>query len=291
MIRFTDLLDFIESNNEMLGTIKQNYMNLLKRSMDISNEKFLIQCKKISTYGSIVIAYIESENKQIEFIAAATLIIEPKITRDETHVGHIEDMVILNDSKYKNLNKILLDRIKKVAEHWNCNTLMITCPVADKYKYDRIGFNQTAIEMSCQIEKKQAAGQVNILAINTSCTFCSNIIQRNNFLSETGLDKKNVFIYFLTIIEEGEFDEIVEKNKILSIAKEKHADRDEGSKILVIVHVVDLMQKYKIASNGGVDFLYLSTISPINNDEFEWKKDNEFLDKILNEKYSQRIIN
>jgi hypothetical protein len=55
-------------------------------------------------------------------------------------------------------------------------------------------------------------------------------------------------------------------------------------KILIIVQVVDLMQKYKIASNDGVLFLYMSSISPYNGFGFEWKKDNDFLDKVLNEK-------
>jgi hypothetical protein len=288
MIQFTDLLDFLESNEDNFGTIKKNYMTLMKRPIEISDESFLLQCKKISSYGSIIIAYIESENRQIEIIAAATLIIEPKIMLDERCVAHIEDMVILKDSRYKNLNKILLDRLKKVAEHWNCDKLFISCCQSEKTKYDRIGFNQNAIQMSYQIEKKNSVFQINILAIDESCRFCFNIIQRNRFLSETGVDKKNIFIYFLSIKEEGEFDEIIEKTKILSAVKEKCIDRDEGSKILVIVHVVDLMQKYKITSNGDVDFLYVSTISTINNHEFEWNKDNEFLDNIFNEKYLQK---
>lgn len=288
IIQFADLLDFIESNEENLGTIKQNYMNLMSRSIDISNENFLIQCKKISTYGSIVIAYIECENKQIEIIAAATLIIEPKITRDETHVGHIEDMVILNDSRYKNLNKILLDRLKKVAGNWNCNALMITCSQLEKMKYDRIGFSQNAIQMSYRIEKKISIDEINILAIDESCRFCSDLIQRNGFSKESLANSKKLFIHFLRIKEEGEFDETVEKNKILSMAKDNNID--ESTKILVIVHVVDLMQKYKITSNVEVDFLYLSTISPVKDNEFEWKKDNEFLDKIFNEKIMRMYI-
>ena len=114
IIQFADLLDFIDSNYENLETIKQNYMKLMNRSTKLSGENFLIQCKKISMYGAIIIAYIETENKQIEFIASATLIIEPKITPEEIHIGHIEDIVVLDDSKYKNLNKILFVVFKLV---------------------------------------------------------------------------------------------------------------------------------------------------------------------------------
>lgn len=288
MIKFTDLLDFIDANYENLEIIKQKYMKLMNRSLDISNEKFLIQCKKISLYGSIIIAYIETENKQIEFIASATLIIEPKITPEEIHIGRIEDIVVLDDSKYKNLNKILFDKLKRVAEHWNCSKLIVSCSQLEKTKYDKMGFSQTAIQMSYQIEKNLSPSEINILQIDKSCKFCANIIQRNGFLSEAVLNKKSIFIYFLTAIDEKDFDESIEKNKILSLAKDKNIE--ESSKILLIVHVVDLMQKYKIASNGEVDFLYLSTISGAKEDEFEWKKDNEFLDKILNEKYSQQIV-
>jgi len=55
MIIFGDLLDMIESKPENLGIIKQNYMNLLNGSTIINDEQFLLQVKKISTYGSIII--------------------------------------------------------------------------------------------------------------------------------------------------------------------------------------------------------------------------------------------
>ena len=92
---------------------------------------------------------------------------------------------------------------------------------------------------------------------------------------------------FLTIIQSDDFDENIEKIK--AVDQMKH-DQSETTRIIIIVHVVDLMQKYKIVSNDRVDFVYISTISQFNGSEFEWKKDNEFLDKILNEKIMTKYI-
>jgi hypothetical protein len=287
MIQFSDLLDFIDSNCEKIGYIKQTYTKLMNISSEITDERFLLQCKKISHCGSIIIAYVECENKQIEIIASATLIIEPKITLEDDYVGYIENIVILDDPNYRNLHKIFIEKLKKVAEYWNCNKLIITCPEIEKSKYDRMGFNQMSIKMSYRIEKKNSIDELNFLALDTCCKHCSNVIQRNNLMSENSSNKKNILLYFLSIKDSKEFDEIFEKNKIISTINEKNI---ENYKILFIVHVVDLMQKYKFAVNGDVDFLYLSTISEFNDNEFEWKKDNEFLDNVLNEKIIRMYI-
>jgi hypothetical protein len=195
--------------------------------------------------------------------------------------------------KYKNstLQKELLERIKKLAKSWNCDRIVLSCLTRDKTKYEKMGFNESSIKMSCQLEDKNEfddiKNNISITALEPSCVHCSNIIQRNGFITYDGSKKTNLFLYFNSIKDSDNFDENIEKNKTSELLREK--DIDSGQ-VLVIIHVVDLMQKYKIVNGNDVSFLYVSTISGFNGSEFEWKKDNEFLDKILNEKLMHFFI-
>jgi hypothetical protein len=291
MILFGDLLDMIESKPEDLGIIKQNYMNLLNGSTLLTDEQFLLQVKKISTYGSIIIGYKKEENERMDFAAIVTLIIEPKISLFNKCVGHIKDMVI--HDKYKNsiLQKALLERIKKLASSWKCDRIVLSCSTRDKTKYEKIGFNESTIQMVCQLEDMneydEFINNISVTPFDSSCIHCSNIIQRNGFVSYDVPKKNILFLYFNSIKDSDNFDETIEKNKILELMREKNIEENQ---VLVIVHVVDLMQKYKIVTGSEVSFLYVSTISGFNGSEFEWKKDNEFLDKILKEKLMHFFI-
>ena len=291
MILFGDLLDMIESKPEDLGIIKQSYMSLLNEPILITDEQFQTQVKKISTYGSIIIAYKKEENNEIEFAAIVTLIIEPKILLTNKCVGHIQDMTFRDKYKKSTLQKELLERIKKLARSWNCDRIVLSCLTRDKTKYEKLGFNESSLQMSYQLEDTNEfddiKNNISITALEPSCVHCSNIIQRNGFITYDGSKKTNLFIYFNSIKDYDNFDENTEKNKILGLLGEKDID---GCRALVIIHVVDLMQKYKIVNGNDVSFLYTSTISGFNGSEFEWKKDNEFLDKILNEKLMHFFI-
>jgi N-acetylglutamate synthase-like GNAT family acetyltransferase len=291
MILFGDLLDMIESKPEDLGIIKQSYMSLLNEPILIPDEQFQTQVKKISTYGSIIIAYKKKENDEMEFAAIVTLFVEPKISLTNKCVGHIQDMTVHDKYKNSTLQKELLERIKKLAKSWNCDRIVLSCLTRDKTKYEKMGFNESSIKMSCQLEDKNEfddiKNNISITALEPSCVHCSNIIQRNGFITYDGSKKTNLFLYFNSIKDSDNFDENIEKNKTSELLREK--DIDSGQ-VLVIIHVVDLMQKYKIVNGNDVSFLYVSTISGFNGSEFEWKKDNEFLDKILNEKLMHFFI-
>jgi hypothetical protein len=291
MILFGDLLDMIDTKPEDLGLIKQSYMSLLNEPILITDEQFQTQVKKISTYGSIIIAYKKEENNEMEIAAIVTLIIEPKISLTNKCVGHIQDMVILDKYKKSTLQKELLERIKKLGKSWNCDRIVLSCLTRDKTKYEKMGFNESSVQMSYQLENTNEfdnlKNNISIMALEPSCVHCSNIIQRNGFIAYDGSKKTNLFIYFHSIKDSDNFDENIEKNKILELLRET---KIEGSRVLIIIHVVDLMQKYKIVNGNDVSFLYISTISGFNRSEFEWKKDNEFLDKILNEKLMHFFI-
>jgi N-acetylglutamate synthase-like GNAT family acetyltransferase len=279
---------------EMIEQLKLQYIQLLDGSVELSEQHFLTQLKKISTYGSIIVAYQKKDDEQIELIACATLIIEPKIVLKDKCIGHVEDVVVIDTFKQKGLMKFLLDRIKKIAKLWDCEKILITCDLNKKTLYEKNGFTQSSIVLTHSLDeltqKKRSIYDINVLPLEKLCKHCCNIIQRNKYLSMDNISitsDATLFIYFINIEQTDSFDESVEKLIVLDKLNNVFSGT---ATILMIVHVVDLMQKYKIVSNDGVDYLYISTISQFNGFEFEWKKDNDFLDKILNEKIMTKYI-
>jgi len=294
MIFFGDLLDLMESNQEFIEIIKRSYLKLFKCSTEMSDEMFLTQVKKSSSYGSIIIAYSKTDNLEIDIVASAKLIIEPKITLYDKCIGHIEDMEICDRYKNGTLTNVLLDKVKAVAKSWDCIKLNICRPMSDKIKCEKSGFHQNLIQMSIDIDNKEESGighgNIGVFPLDPSCNHCMSIIQRNELLSIPDfqiVNKLNLFIFFISLNGKEEFNETEERNRVIDKLNTKELS---NYRILIIVHVVDLMQKYKIASNDIVDFLYMSSISQYNGVEFEWKKDNDFLDKIFNEKIMRLYI-
>jgi len=288
MIQFSDMLDVLESNPFVLTSMKNNYLKMFNCSTEMTDDFFLLQVKKVSTCGSILIAYSKIDNFEIDILASAKLIIEPKITLGNNCIGRIEDMEFCNKYRNTSLMYVLLYKLKTLAKSLNCTELLLNCVHEDKSKYEKYGFQQKYIQMSSEIENVQdfsiGDGQIGVSPVDPSCNHCLSIIQRNGFLSIgdfQDINKLNLFIRFISLHEKEDFDEVLEKNKVLD-ALTTNVKLDY--KLLIIVQVVDLMQKYKIASNDGVLFLYMSSISPYNGFGFEWKKDNDFLDKVLNEK-------
>jgi hypothetical protein len=154
MIFFSDLLDLIESNQELIEIIKRSYLKLFKCSTEMSDEMFLTQVKKASSYGSIIIAYSKEDNLEIDIVASAKLIIEPKITLYDKCIGQIEDMEICDRYKNGTLTNVLLDKVKAVAKSWDCIKLNMCCSMSDKIKCEKSGFHQNLIQMSIDIDNK-----------------------------------------------------------------------------------------------------------------------------------------
>ena len=97
MLNFINLFYFVSKNYERISEIKNEYLKLLGELTvvsDLSDEIFFENLKQINETGKIIVGI---ENNKI--ISSGTIIIEPKIIRGGKSVGHIEDIVVLEEMR------------------------------------------------------------------------------------------------------------------------------------------------------------------------------------------------
>lgn len=284
-MEFGDLLDVIEKYPDKIGEIQTEYMYLLSTltlAPDIESAAFLTQVKKISRYGSILIIYEESADASFRIFGCGTLIVEPKLIHSGMSVGHIEDVVVHPDYRKRGISGKILDYLKRLSVTWNCYKIILDCAPSLKAVYEKSGFRQKSISMAYYVENEID------MALHTSkcatalippCPYVGDIIKRNGFVNS---GDNATFIYFKTVQGDIPFADDVEQEKICEIQGilEK-GGHSKMARVLYIVNVFDVVQKYKIISNQNVVFLYITTISQIKGSCFEWEKDNSFLDKII----------
>lgn len=81
-------------------------------------------------------------------IGFGTVIIEPKITHNLGHVGHIEDIIISKEYSGKGHGKKLVNFLISIANNYKCYKVILNCSENNILFYEKCGFKQKNYEMS-----------------------------------------------------------------------------------------------------------------------------------------------
>lgn len=152
-IIYCDLIDLYFNNT--LGIIKTNiknkYLELLgelTEVLELDDELFENNLKKISSMGKIIIGYIfNNEINSIEIIGSGTIIIEPKIIRGGKSVAHIEDIVVKSSWRGKKISQNILNELKEYAKLTNCYKVILDCDEKVLGVYKSNGFEIKGLQM------------------------------------------------------------------------------------------------------------------------------------------------
>lgn len=142
-----------ELNLENASVLKNSYLSLLKQLTSIEQLSiftFLNLVRIISSRGIIPILLDEKGN----IVAAATLLVEQKIARGGSKVGHIEDVVV--DSKYRGfgLGKIVVKACQDYAALNNCYKIILDCTRENVLFYEKCGFKEKEIQMRLDLPNR-----------------------------------------------------------------------------------------------------------------------------------------
>lgn len=147
---YKSLLLLIKENDIEIDKIIKQYILLLSeltKTTMLSKDAFMNNLSEISNIGCIYVCY-NRENNKINIIATGTIIFEPKISRNGSYVGHIEDIVV--DIKYRSLgiaNKII-EKLFYLANEKNCYKVILNCNEKLTTFYEKNGFKKNGIQMS-----------------------------------------------------------------------------------------------------------------------------------------------
>lgn len=120
------------NENDYLGIF--NLLNQLTDSPTLDNDKF----NDIISQSNKLIYVVEIDNV---IIATATLLIDTKLTRGDSNIGYIEEVVTDKNYRNKGISKQLLQYIIDVAKQYKCYKLILTCNDDLINFYTSVGFN------------------------------------------------------------------------------------------------------------------------------------------------------
>jgi len=119
---------------------EKNYCKLLEQLTYVGNitkSDFLNFISHLNTQHKIFV--IEYEN---EIIASGTIFIENKLIHNCSKVGHIEDIVVDNKYKGKNIGKKIIDFLKLYAKNLGCYKIILDCNENITHFYNKCGFDK-----------------------------------------------------------------------------------------------------------------------------------------------------
>lgn len=115
-------------------------LSQLTKVGNVSHEEFLKRFFSMkSCPDSYYVTVIEDIKKNI-IVGSATLFIEKKFIRQTGLRGRLEDVVVSNEYRGKQLGKLLVESMRQLAEHLGCYKVTLDCRDQMVKFYSEFGF-------------------------------------------------------------------------------------------------------------------------------------------------------
>jgi len=86
-------------------------------------------------------------------VATATLMIEWKFIHNCGKVGHVEDVVVNQTYRGKNLGLRVVEELNRIAKQLGCYKIILDCSVANVPFYNRLGYVEKERQMALYFDK------------------------------------------------------------------------------------------------------------------------------------------
>ena len=155
-IAFANLNEFVTQYSNNVKIIKEKFIALLSQltiASDLSIETFLENLKRIHDCGIIRVGYVGIPgDSEFRIVCSGTIIIEPKIIRGGKSVGHIEDIVVLDDFRGLGLSGLILEYLRQYGVSNNCYKLILDCDEKVCKVYEKNNYVVKGLQMALYLE-------------------------------------------------------------------------------------------------------------------------------------------
>lgn len=121
-------------------------LNQLTQSNIISKNEFIQKINEIKKTGDV---FVIEDIEQKKIVASGKLLIEQKLIRGGSKVGHLEDIIVHSEYRKYGLGKIIVNFIVNLAKNEGCYKIIGDCNDNVINFYLKLGFekkgNQIAI--------------------------------------------------------------------------------------------------------------------------------------------------
>jgi len=122
----------------------------------VTNEQFLERFRAMQKERDTYFVVVVEDVTKKRIVGAGTVAVEMKFIRGCSKCGHIEDIVVDETYRGKNLGKIIITRLKEIGEMVGCYKIVLDCSEKNVEFYKRCGFQQKEIQMVCYLNKSSS---------------------------------------------------------------------------------------------------------------------------------------
>jgi len=122
----------------------KGFLDLLAQLTQVGHGDFKRRFREIA-FGPEFVYVIEVDG---ECVAAGSLLLERKFTRSCGTCGHIEDVVVRDNQRGKDLGRALIDGLTRAAERAGCYKVILDCSEANAGFYEKCGYVRKEIQMA-----------------------------------------------------------------------------------------------------------------------------------------------
>ncbi|XP_015227067.1 glucosamine 6-phosphate N-acetyltransferase [Cyprinodon tularosa] len=115
-------------------------LSQLTKTGDVTPEQFVSKFKHMKTTGDYYVVVVEDTNLG-QIIATATLIIEHKFIHSCAKRGRIEEVVVSDVCRGKQLGKLLVSTLTLLSKKLNCYKITLECSPKNKPFYQKFGYS------------------------------------------------------------------------------------------------------------------------------------------------------
>eukprot|EP00742_Colponemidia_sp_Colp-10_P006039 GILJ01006463.1.p1 GENE.GILJ01006463.1~~GILJ01006463.1.p1 ORF type:complete len:170 (+),score=23.43 GILJ01006463.1:162-671(+) len=123
---------------------------------EISHEMFKKRFNEIQSSGNTFVQVIEdvAENR---IIGSATLLVEKKFVHGCGAVGHVEDVVVSDAYRGKNLGRRLIEDLQRIGVEQGCYKVILDCAEHNVPFYGKMGFKRKEVQMAWYVDTPAAS--------------------------------------------------------------------------------------------------------------------------------------
>ncbi len=135
-----------------LEDFERGYLHLLSYLTHVGEGHYITRFQEIQKLYPYLQIWVMEEPEKKKIVGSATLLIEPKFIHGCSKVGHIEDVVI--DARYqgKGLGKVIVEKLKEICKEEGCYKVILDCSEKNRMFYEKCGFENKNLQMSCYFE-------------------------------------------------------------------------------------------------------------------------------------------
>lgn len=120
----------------------------LTKASDIAPEDFIQTVRKIKASPNMHLIIVAVEKKTNKIVGAGTVIVERKFIRNLGKIGHIEDIVVDTRIRGKNLGRIIVECLTRIAfEEENVYKVILDCSDKNVGFYEKLNYKLVQNDM------------------------------------------------------------------------------------------------------------------------------------------------